>query len=127
MELAGLVGVMNTAIRKPVVASRATIVILACLVGAVLLALAAWAGWTAHTQPSRSVTISRTFDGTVSWLASDGHSGCVSPNDGSSRVCSLFIDTQPVRAGQQVHAAYEWVHVGDNGYAVLLVYGSTIP
>lgn len=85
------------------------------------------AGWLANNaqRSGRAVTVSSTFTGRVTVVSGDGRSGCVKPDSGAARVCSVFALVRPtaLSVGQLVHVAHEQISTGGgNGYDVLLVY-----
>ena len=92
----------------------------------VALVLAGWAGYGiyAATHPAGSVTVATTFHGKITIVGNNGTSGCVRSDTGGQRVCSVFF-TVPgthLHNGEEVNAAEQWVHHGNGGYNLLLIY-----
>jgi hypothetical protein len=111
-----------------------------------ILAVVFVAGWLVRdwTQPSRQLTVSSTFAGTVTFVNGGGvvgfvpTAGCIKPDHGGGnadqggQICSGFIVTPGtvLRAGERVHAAHVWTHAqvgGQSGHDQLVVYPLASP
>ena len=96
----------------------------------VLTFLAGWAGYGIYdvTHGQASVTVERTFAGTVTYVGNEGTSGCVRPDNARRLICGEFYlkPGTPLRQGETVQAAYELAHTGNgDGFYLIVVYART--